>query len=71
MMRVTQRVCTQTGASEAERKVVQNGFLYFRTMLLEGRENLSDQKRSTRRSGMDGKSLGKVCLSRKVALVAF
>jgi hypothetical protein len=41
-MRVTQRVCTPTEASGAERKVVQNVFLYFRTTLLEGRERLSD-----------------------------
>jgi len=62
MMRVTQRVCTPLEASEAERKVVQNVFLYFCTILVERREKLSDKKRSTRRSETDGRSLGKVCL---------
>jgi hypothetical protein len=42
MMRVTQRVCSLTEASEAEKKVVQNASLYFRTILLEGREKLTN-----------------------------
>jgi hypothetical protein len=59
MMRVTQRVCTPLEASEAERKVVQNVFLYFCTILMEEREKLLDEKRSTRSSETDGRSLGK------------
>jgi hypothetical protein len=38
MMRVTQRVCSPTEASEVERKALQNVFLYFRIILMERRE---------------------------------
>jgi hypothetical protein len=39
-MRVTQRMCSPTEVSEAERRVVQSVFLYFHTIVLEGGEKL-------------------------------
>jgi hypothetical protein len=66
-MRVTQRVCSPTEASEVEKKV-QNAILYSRTVLMERREKQSEWKRSTRRSETDGRSLGKVCFSWKSPL---
>jgi hypothetical protein len=41
-MRAIQRICSPTEVSEAERRVVQNVFLYFRTIVLERREKLLD-----------------------------
>jgi len=62
-MRVTQRICSPTGVSLAERRVVPSVFLYFHTIIMEGREKLPDKKRSTKRSETGGRSSGKVCLS--------
>jgi len=46
-----------------ERRVIQSVFHYFHTMLLERREKPSNPRMSTRRLGMDGRSLEKVCQS--------
>lgn len=62
-MNLTQKIRSQTEVSKAERRVVQSVFLYSHTIILDGREKLFDKKRSTKRLEMDGRSLGKVCLS--------
>jgi len=60
--RVAQRVRSPTAGNVA----LQNDIPYSRTMLWEGWEKRSHEKRITRKSEMDGRSLGKVWRFRKL-----